>query len=42
MMVDIGLKFLSAPSPPRGDLGNKVMDLEFSLKKLKFFVFKFK
>ena len=29
MMVDIGLKFLSAPSPPRGDLGNKVTDFEF-------------
>ena len=30
MMVDIGLKFLSAPSPPQGDLGVKVTDLEFS------------
>ena len=29
MMVDIGLKFLSAPSPPQGDLGNKVTDFEF-------------
>ena len=29
-VVDIGLKFLSAPSPPRGDLGNKVTDFEFS------------
>ena len=40
MMVDIGLKFLLAPSPPRGDLGVKVIDLEFS-KKSQFFVFKF-
>ena len=30
MMVDIGLKFLSAPSPSRGDLGVKVTDLEVS------------
>ena len=36
MMVDIGLKFLLAPSPPLG-----VKDLEFSWKKSKFFVFKF-
>ena len=30
MMVDIGLKFLSAPSPPQGWLGVKVTDFEFS------------
>ena len=36
MMVDIGLKFLSAPSPPRAWPWVKVTDLEFSLKKSKF------
>ena len=30
MMVDIGLEFLLALSPPRGDLGVKVTDLDFS------------
>ena len=39
MMVDIGLKFLSAPTHPWGDLGVKVT--EFLYKKSKFFVFKF-
>ena len=29
MMVDKGLKILSAPSPPQGDVGVKVTDLEF-------------
>ena len=40
MMVDIGLKFLSAPSPSGGDLWVKVKDLELK-KKSKFFLFKF-
>ena len=40
MMVDIDLKILSAPSPPRAYPWVKVT--EFSLKKSKFFVFKFK
>ena len=34
--------FISTIPNPGGDLGVKVTDLEFSLKKLKFFVFKFK
>ena len=36
MMVDIGLKFLSAPSPPGGTLGSRLRTLNFH-KKVKVF-----
>ena len=41
MMVDIGLKFLSAPSPPRGWPWGQGHGLRIFIKKSKFFVFKF-
>ena len=41
MMIDIGLKFLSAPSPPRGWPWGQGHGLRIFIKKSKFFVFKF-
>ena len=41
MMVDIGLKFLSAPSPPWGWPWGQGHGLRIFIKKSKFFVFKF-
>ena len=41
MMVDIGLKFLSAPSPPRGWPWGQGHGLRIFIKKSRFFVFKF-
>ena len=41
MMVDIGLKFLSTPSPPRGWPWGQGHGLGIFVKKSKFFVFKF-
>ena len=41
MMVDIGLKFLSAPSPPWGWPLGQGHGLRIFKKKSKFFVFKF-
>ena len=41
MMVDIGLKFLSAPSPPQGWPWGQGHGLRISVKNSMFFVFKF-
>ena len=41
MMVDIGLKFLSAASPPQGWPWGQGHGLRIFIKKSKFFVFKF-
>ena len=41
MMVDIGLRFLSAPSPPLGWPWGQGHGLRIFIKKSKFFVFKF-
>ena len=41
MMVDIGLKFLSDSSPPRGWPWGQGHGLRIFMKKSKFFVFKF-
>ena len=41
MMVDIGLKFISAPSPPRWWPWGQGHGLRIFIKKSKFFMFKF-